>query len=86
MKPTMSMMRCRSAPDGAIWDWAQTRGAIIITKDSDFSDRARRKGGVPVIWVRSGNLRLPVFLSSFAKRWEAALALSKGGDRVVEMR
>jgi predicted nuclease of predicted toxin-antitoxin system len=74
------------AQDDAIWALARDRNAIVITKDSDFRDRARREAGVSVIWVRSGNLKLSVFLSWFAKRWEAALALSKGGDRVVEMR
>jgi predicted nuclease of predicted toxin-antitoxin system len=75
-----------SAPDGAIWTLALERRAIVITKDSDFRDRARREAGVSVIWVRSGNLKLAVFLSWFARRWEAALALSQSGERVVEMR
>ncbi len=75
-----------SAPDEEIWRLARDSGAIIITKDSDFRDRASREASVPVIWVRSGNLKLVVFLAWFAKRWPAAQELAESGERVVEMR
>jgi predicted nuclease of predicted toxin-antitoxin system len=57
-----------SAPDGAIWNLALESGASSMTKDSDFRERASREAGVPVIWVRSGNLKLAVFLNWFARR------------------
>ncbi|MFZ4121517.1 MAG: DUF5615 family PIN-like protein [Caulobacterales bacterium] len=75
-----------SALDAAIWDLARSSGAVIITKDSDFRDRANRETGVSVIWVRSGNLKLSVFLAWFAQRWPAALELADSGERVIEMR
>ena len=75
-----------SAPDGAIWKLALESGSTIITKDSDFRERASREAGVPVIWVRSGNLKLVVFLAWFERRWPAASDLAEAGERVVEMR
>jgi predicted nuclease of predicted toxin-antitoxin system len=75
-----------SALDAAIWGLALSSRAVIVTKDSDFRDRANRETGVSVIWVRSGNLKLSVFLAWFALRWPAAAALTDDGERVVEMR
>jgi predicted nuclease of predicted toxin-antitoxin system len=75
-----------STLDATIWDLARSRRAVVVTKDSDFRDRANRETGVSVIWVRSGNLKLSVFLAWFALRWPAAAALTDDGERVVEMR
>lgn len=74
------------ALDTEIWELARTSGAVVITKDSDFRDRASREAGVPVIWVRSGNLKLAQFLPLFAGRWRAARELVEAGERVIEMR
>jgi predicted nuclease of predicted toxin-antitoxin system len=75
-----------SALDAAIWERARISGVVIVTKDSDFRDRANRETGVSVIWVRSGNLKLSVFLAWFALRWPAASALANHRERVIEMR
>ena len=44
------------ASDMAVWNYAQSHGYIIVTKDSDFSDVSVLRGFPPkVIWLRLGN-------------------------------
>lgn len=44
------------ASDRRIWTYAAVNQAIVISKDEDFADLARRsKRGPAVIWVRLGN-------------------------------
>ena len=46
----------RSASDRTVYFAARERGAIIVSKDSDFVDLLRQHGPPPkVIWVRCGN-------------------------------
>ena len=46
----------RDADDAAIWDYAKTHGFVIVSKDSDFQQRAMILGHPPkVIWIRLGN-------------------------------
>jgi predicted nuclease of predicted toxin-antitoxin system len=46
----------RGAPDVDVWQYAQTNGFVIVSKDSDFSQRSFLLGGPPkVIWLRIGN-------------------------------
>ncbi|MGH7137018.1 MAG: DUF5615 family PIN-like protein, partial [Pirellulales bacterium] len=45
-----------SASDPAIWNYARTNGFAIVSKDSDFEQRALLYGHPPkVIWLRLGN-------------------------------
>lgn len=45
-----------SASDPVIWNYAITNGFAIVSKDSDFEQRALLHGSPPkVIWVRLGN-------------------------------
>ena len=42
--------------DEAIWQFAKTNGLTIVTKDSDFQERAVLPGSPPkVIWIRIRN-------------------------------
>jgi predicted nuclease of predicted toxin-antitoxin system len=44
------------APDPAIWAYAAAQGLAIVSKDSDFQQRAFLLGHPPkVVWVRLGN-------------------------------
>lgn len=46
----------RDAPDNSIWDYAQKHGFAIVSKDSDFQQRALLLGSPPkFIWLRVGN-------------------------------
>lgn len=45
-----------SAPDPDVWSHAATNGFVIVSKDTDFQQRALLYGHPPkVIWVRLGN-------------------------------
>ncbi len=45
-----------TADDTVIWNFAQTRGYTIVTKDRDFQQRSLLLGAPPkVIWLRVGN-------------------------------
>lgn len=46
----------RGATDEAIWEYAQANGFTIVSKDSDFYQRAILHGPPPqVVWLRLGN-------------------------------
>jgi predicted nuclease of predicted toxin-antitoxin system len=46
----------KAADDGVIWEYAESNGLVIISKDSDFYQRSLLFGHPPkVIWVRRGN-------------------------------
>jgi predicted nuclease of predicted toxin-antitoxin system len=45
-----------AADDQAVWQFAIQQGLAIVSKDSDFQQRALLKGHPPkVVWVRLGN-------------------------------
>jgi predicted nuclease of predicted toxin-antitoxin system len=45
-----------SAPDPAVWAYAAAQELVIVSKDSDFQQRALLLGHPPkVVWVRLGN-------------------------------
>jgi predicted nuclease of predicted toxin-antitoxin system len=46
----------RGATDVEIWQYARDNGFVIVSKDSDFSQRSTLFGGAPkIIWLRIGN-------------------------------
>ena len=45
-----------TAPDADLWAYAAAHGFVIVSKDTDFQQRALLYGQPPkVIWVRLGN-------------------------------
>jgi predicted nuclease of predicted toxin-antitoxin system len=45
-----------AAADAAVWAYAAANGFVIVSKDTDFQQRALLHGHPPkVIWVRLGN-------------------------------
>jgi len=45
-----------AAPDPEVWAHAAANGFVIVSKDTDFQQRALFRGHPPkVIWVRLGN-------------------------------
>ena len=46
------------ASDSAIWDYAFSVSAVIITKDEDFARRRSLvRSGPTIVWIRIGNTR-----------------------------
>lgn len=70
------------SPDASIWEYAKAFNFAILTKDSDFADRARAEGPPPtVVQVRVGNCSVAKLVSLI--RANAALittAVQFGGD------
>lgn len=45
-----------TASDLEIWEYARTHAYVIVTQDSDFSERIAMHGHPPkVVWLRVGN-------------------------------
>ncbi len=67
-----------SAPDDDVWRFAAENGIIIVTKDSDFSERSVVEGWPPkVIWLRIGNcttVRVQTALQDHAEEIRAFVA------------
>ena len=65
----------RGASDLDVWEYALEHGFVIVSKDSDFSERSARFGSPPkVIWLRIGNCttaRVDFVLRNTAQRVHA---------------
>jgi predicted nuclease of predicted toxin-antitoxin system len=75
-----------TASDEAIWDFAASVQAIIVTKDEDF---ARRRGltasGPIVIWIRLPNTRRRDLLAWFEGVLVDVLAAVEHGETLIEV-
>jgi predicted nuclease of predicted toxin-antitoxin system len=50
------LLGLHEASDGEIWEYARDKNFVIVTQDSDFSERSILFGYPPkVIWLRTGN-------------------------------
>lgn len=59
-----------SLPDSAIWDHARAHDLVIVTKDTDFSERIATTDPPPrVIHLRLGNLRRKPFCEFVMRHW-----------------
>jgi predicted nuclease of predicted toxin-antitoxin system len=77
----------RDAEDSAIWNHAASSGAVIVTKDEGFAERAARVAAGPeIVWLRVGNTTTQALLQWLAPQWLQVIALLDDGNRVVEVR
>ena len=75
------------AKDTAIWDYAQARQAIIVTKDEDFADWVvRGRPGPSVVWLRIGNSSKPALLKWLTPLLPGILRQLEQGERLIEVR
>ena len=75
-----------AATDDRIEAWARARNAVIWSKDADFAERARRRPGLQVVWLRFGNTGTVVLQDRLAAQFpdiESALA---AGEFLIEVR
>jgi predicted nuclease of predicted toxin-antitoxin system len=71
--------------DSAIWRHAQANDLVIVTKDTDFSDRALISQPPPrVVHVRVGNLRIRELHALLHRTWPAIVELSRD-NRLVQV-
>jgi predicted nuclease of predicted toxin-antitoxin system len=75
------------APDRDLWQYALDNGAVIVTKDEDFSLMFAMRGEAPtVVWVRIGNTRRSALLTSFEPLIARLVELVEGGQKRIELR
>jgi predicted nuclease of predicted toxin-antitoxin system len=75
-----------AASDSEIWKYAIRRGAVLITKDQDFVDRAQGKtAGASVIWVRLGNTTNEGLWRSVEPLLPELLEALAAGERLIEI-
>ena len=76
----------RVASDTAIFLAAKREEAVLVTKDSDFSDLIQRLGTPPqVIWLRCGNTSNDNLRRLFDRSLVRAVALLEQGEALVEI-
>jgi predicted nuclease of predicted toxin-antitoxin system len=76
-----------AAEDVDIWNRAAQDGAIIMTKDEDFAERAARENSGPVIvWLRIGNATNRALTHWLNPRWAEITGLLESGSRLIEVR
>ena len=91
-----SLLRCdvtsirdlglRDASDLEIFRAARQAGAILITKDSDFSLLVLQFGAPPqVIWLRCGNTSNQRLKKFFSENLARAMEFIQAGESLVEM-
>lgn len=74
------------APDQAIWQRAEARALVIITKDEDFPLLAgRMNGGPPVVWVRIGNTTNRALLQWFDPMIPGIVQALEKGECLIEL-
>jgi predicted nuclease of predicted toxin-antitoxin system len=60
----------QSPKDQDLWDYASSHALVIVSKDTDFSDRAMMSSPPPwVVHLRIGNLRRTEFEKFLASVW-----------------
>ena len=74
------------AADPAVWDYATSVDAIIVTKDEDF---ARRKvldrEGPRVVWIRLPNTRRRELIAWFERVLPRLLQVLERGETLIEI-
>ncbi len=68
----------RNPSDSQIWEFARKRDLVIVSKDTDFSDRIMASSPPPrVVHLRFGNLRRNEYHALLARRWPQIESLLK---------
>jgi predicted nuclease of predicted toxin-antitoxin system len=73
--------------DPLIWQHAQEKNLVIISKDEDFVDRWLLKPeGVRVVWIRKGNCSNQVLLTWLEPIWLDVAKRLEQGEQLIELR
>jgi predicted nuclease of predicted toxin-antitoxin system len=76
----------READDSDILRYTTKIGAIVITKDRDFSAVPPRVRPAQVLWIRIGNAVNRVLLARLEAEWPIIESALEAGAPVVELR
>ena len=64
-----------ASSDADVWAHARSGGFLIVSKDSDFQQRALLYGQPPkVVWLRLGNCSTAVIVALLRSRWSDIVA------------
>jgi predicted nuclease of predicted toxin-antitoxin system len=75
------------ADDRAIWSYATSQVAVIVSKDQDFADLAMRTDSGPcVIWLRTGNGTTKDLLHFLEPVWQKIETRLIAGERLIQIR
>ncbi|MBP6013258.1 MAG: DUF5615 family PIN-like protein [Alphaproteobacteria bacterium] len=75
------------ANDKSIWQRAGEMGAVVVSKDEDFADLARRHPTAPgVVWLRTGNGTTKEVLALLEPIWPTIVARLSAGEKLLEVR
>jgi predicted nuclease of predicted toxin-antitoxin system len=74
-----------TASDHSIWKRAAEAGAVIITKDEDFTQIGRSAIGPQIVWLRLGNVNRNTLLNRISKALPQIIEAIESGERVVEI-
>ena len=76
----------RDAEDELIFERARKEKVVILTKDSDFVELARRFGAPPhIIWLRCGNTSETALKELLSKHLKQAMDYINAGEALVEI-
>jgi predicted nuclease of predicted toxin-antitoxin system len=79
-------LNLRDAKDLEIFQKAREAGAVIMTKDQDFSILLERLGPPPkVIWITCGNTSNEFLTNLLSNTFSEAIAALESGDVLVEL-
>lgn len=76
----------KSASDRAVWQKAKEFGAVIVTKDEDFTQIGRSVTGPQIVWLRLGNVGRNALLEKISEILPQIVKAIEGGERVIEVR
>jgi predicted nuclease of predicted toxin-antitoxin system len=64
----------KASSDAEVWEYAASKGLVIVTKDSDFRQRSFLHGHPPkVIWIGLGNCSTKM-IEDLLRRWITEVA------------
>ncbi|MBL8860170.1 MAG: DUF5615 family PIN-like protein [Planctomycetes bacterium] len=76
----------RDAADREIFFAARAAGAVILTKDADFSDLLLRHGAPPqIVWLTVGNSSNARLKDLLTRVWPRVAALIDAGEALIEL-
>ncbi len=75
-----------AAQDQAIWAYAESVDAVIVSKDEDFAQRkVLKSAGPPIVWVRLRNTRRRELLVWFEAVLPGIIEALERGESLIEV-
>lgn len=74
------------AADTAIWAEAMRDDAVVVSRDEDFVNLLRDRGGARLVWIRVGNCTNPALLTTIQANWQAIEQRLSDGEHLIELR